>query len=101
MACFIEFYHTETVSKSGRTILARYGWDCMFSQLISSLLVSPFLFWETSTQSTEYEYQIPLLMLAYIEYCQGGWGTHEFIERWRKKLAGKYLTIYHWTTVID
>ena len=56
---------------------------------------------------TRYAYQLTLAWLntlriqAYDEYCHDGYGPHEPIEMWEKRLISNAPTICYWTTVRD
>ena len=107
MVCFMGFLHIEMTSQDcGGKLLAGSGWDSMFSLakifttgIASSLLAGKHV------KCTRYAYQLTLAWLhvlklqAYDESCRKGYGPHEPIEMWGKRLISNSPTINYWTTV--
>ena len=107
MVCFMGFLHIEMTSQDcGGKLLAGSDWDSMFSLakifttgIASSLLAGKHV------KRTRYAYQLTLAWLhvlklqAYDEYCREGYGPHEPIEMWEKRLISNAPTINYWTTV--
>lgn len=107
MVCLIGFLHVEmTLQDCGGKLLAGSGWERMFSMakifttgVASSLLAGKHI------KRTRYAYHLTLAWLhvlelqAYNAYCHDGYGPHEPIEMWEKRLISNAPTICYWMIV--
>ena len=92
MVCFMRFLHIEMTSQEcGGKLLARSGWDWMFSLTnVFTTGVAASLLCGKHVKHTWYAYQLTLAWLyelkvqAYDEYCSEGYGPHEPMEMWEK-----------------
>ena len=94
MVCLMGFLHIEMTSQDcGGKLLTGSGWDRMFSLdgtftigIATSLLAGKHV------KRTRYAYQLTLAWLhvlkvqAYDHYCRDGYGPHEPMEMWEKRL---------------
>ena len=109
MVSFMGLLHIEMTSQEcGGKLLAGSGWERMFS--IANIFtpgVGSSLLGGKHVKRTRYAYQLTLAWLntlriqAYDEYCHDGYGPHEPIEMWEKRLISNAPTICYWTTVRD
>ena len=109
MVCFMGFLHVEMTSQDcGGKLLSGSGWDRMFTLAnVFTTGVSASLLGGKHVKRTRYAYQLTLAWLhvlkmqAYDEYCHEGYGPHEPMDIWEKRLISKAPTICYWTTVRD
>ena len=109
MVCFMGFLHVEMTSQDcGGKLVARSGWDWMFSLAnVSTTGVVGSLLGGKHVKHKWYAYQLTLAWLyelkaqVYDEYCGEGYGPHEPMEMWKKRLISNAPTICYWTTVRD
>ena len=96
------------VCGGGEELLAGSGWERMFSLaevFTPGVVVS--LLGASHVKRTWYSYQLTLAWLhvlkvqAYNEYCRTGYGSHEPVEVWEKRLTANAPTDCYWTTVRD
>ena len=94
MVCFMGFLHIEMASQQcGGKLLAGSGWERMFSLVkVFTPGVAAALLGASYVKRARYSYQLTLAWLhvlkvqAYNEYCQTGYGSHEPVEMWEKRL---------------
>ena len=105
MVCFMGFPHIEMASqKCGGKLLAGSGLERLFSL---AKVFTPTLLGGSHVKRTRYSYQLTLAWLhvlkvqAYNEYCQIGYGPHEPMEMWEKRLTAIAPTVCYRTTVPD
>ena len=92
----------------GGELLAGSGWERMFSLVkVFTPGVAAALLGASYVKRARYSYQLTLAWLhvlkvqAYNEYCQTGYGSHEPVEMWEKRLTENAPTLCYWTTARD
>ena len=92
-------WHPNNVCVGGE-LLAGSGWERMFSLVqVFTPGVAAALLGASYVKRARYSYQLTLAWLhvlkvqAYNEYCQTGYGSHEPVEMWEKRLTANAPTV--------
>jgi len=103
MVGFMGFLHIEMTSQDcGGKLLTGSGWDRLFSLagIFTTGIATSLLAGKHVKHTRHYITWLHVLKVqAYDHYCRDGYGPHEPMEMWEKRLISNVPTINYWTSV--